>query len=51
MKQIRYGLEDNINVSLYANTEFTWAQMEQIRLGLKHGFDVSIYLNPTIDWK
>ena len=42
-KQIRTGLEDNLNVSIYANPEFNIYQMNQIRLGLLDNLDVSIY--------
>ena len=42
-KQIRTGLEDNLNVSIYANPEFNVYQMNQIRLGLQDRLNVSIY--------
>ena len=44
-KQIRTGLEDNLNVSIYANPEFNVYQMNQIRLGLVDNLDVSKYAN------
>ena len=44
-KQIRTGLEDNLNVSVYANPEFNVYQMNQIRLGLVDNLDVSKYAN------
>ena len=44
-KQIRIGLEDNLNVSIYANPEFNIYQMNQIRLGLVDNLDVSKYAN------
>ena len=31
MEQIRLGLEDNLDVSIYAKTEISDEQMEQIR--------------------
>lgn len=34
MKQIRLGLEDNLDVSIYAKTKFTWFKMEGIRKNL-----------------
>ena len=43
---IRVGLEDVVDVSLYADPEFNGYQMEQIRLGLEDGVDVSLYANP-----
>lgn len=39
--QIRKGIKENIDVSIYANPNFTWDQMEQIRMALKAGFDVT----------
>ena len=33
-EEIRKGLEDNLDVSIYAKTEFSANQMRQIRLGL-----------------
>ena len=51
MNQIRLGLQNNVEVSLYANLEFNEFQMELIRLGLERNIDVSIYANPNIDYK
>ena len=31
MKQIRLGLEDNLDVSSYAKKEFDWDEMKKIR--------------------
>ena len=50
-KQIRTGLEDNLNVSIYANPEFNIYQMNQIRLGLVDNLDVLIYAKKDFDWK
>ena len=50
-KQIRTGLEDNLNVSIYANPEFNIYQMNQIRLGLVDNLDVSKYAKPEISAK
>ena len=44
--QIKRGLEDNLNVCLYANKEFKAKQMNEIRLGLIDKLDVSIYAKP-----
>ena len=49
-EQISLGLKDNLNVFIYANSEFNWKQMAQIRLGLKNNLDVSIYAKPEILW-
>ena len=35
MNQIRLGLEENLNVSIYAKTELSAKQMGQIRLKLQ----------------
>ena len=50
MQQIRLGLEDNLDVLLYAKKEYNWKQMSQIRLGLKANLDVSKYANPELKW-
>lgn len=51
LEQIRLGLEDNLNVSVYANDNFTWAQMEQLRLGLKDNLNVEVFANPNYSFK
>ena len=48
MKEIRKGLEANIDVSIYAKPEYCWEQMKQIRLGLVHNLDVSVYAKPKM---
>ncbi|MFN2102911.1 hypothetical protein ABDJ34_08350 [Finegoldia dalianensis] len=45
-EQVKIGLEQGLDVSVYARSEFDWRQMEQIRLGLERGLDVSIYAKP-----
>lgn len=37
MEEIRKGLEDKLDVSIYAKKEYDWTQMRQIRLALKSG--------------
>ena len=49
-KQIFLGLEDNLDVSLYAKRKYSYEQMEQIRLGLVDNLDVSIYAKPEFNW-
>ena len=49
MEQIRYGLEDGLDISKYADPKFDWEQMKEIRLGLKEGLDVSKYTDPKFD--
>ena len=48
-EQIKLGLENNVDVSIYANPKFNWRQMREIRYGLLNGIEVSIYLNPEFN--
>lgn len=48
MEEIRLGLQDNLDVSWYANPIYDDNQMEEIRLGLKDNLDVSKYADPKI---
>ena len=50
-EQIRYGLEANLDVSIYAKKEFNWDQMWQIRLGLKENLNVSLYAKKDFNYK
>ena len=36
MEEIRLGLEENLDVSIYAKKEFVWFQMKEIREKLEH---------------
>ncbi len=47
-EEINWGLEDNLDVSIYAKKEFNWKQMSQIRFGLRDDLDVSLYANPEV---
>ena len=51
MREIRWGLENNLNVSLYAKPDFNENQMEEIRLGLEDNLDVSLYATSDFNWK
>ena len=51
MREIRYGLRRNLNISIYATNEFSYEQMKEIRLGLEQDLDISIYLNPNMSWE
>ena len=42
-EEILKGLENNLDVSVYAKPEFDWAQMRNIMMGLKANLDVSWY--------
>ena len=35
MEEIRWGLEEKLNVSIYAKPEISWEEMEKIRLDLE----------------
>ena len=48
-QQIIIGLEEKIDVSIYAKKEFTWDQMQQIILGLLLNVDVSVYAKTDFD--
>ena len=50
-REIREGLENNLDVSIYAKKEFTWEQMFYIRKGLKNNLDISWYAKKEFDWK
>ena len=45
MKQIRWGLEDNLDVSVYAKSNLTHNQMNEIRYSLSKKLNISKYAN------
>ena len=47
---IRLGLEDNLDVSIYAKKEFDWNKMGQIRAGLIDNLDATIYAKPEYSY-
>ena len=51
MKQIRKGLENDVDVYIYANLSFDSKQMGQIRLGLETNLNVSKYAKPEYNWE
>ncbi len=51
MQEIRQGLKQGVDVSIYANPKFDDDQMRQIRKGLEKELDVSIYANPEFNWE
>lgn len=51
MEEIRLGLFEGLDVSVYAKPKYNSDQIEQIRLGLKNGIDVNSYSNPRIKWE
>ena len=50
-KEILAGLEANLDVSVYAKTEFDYNQMFEIRKGLEDNLNVSVYAKPELDSK
>ncbi|MDU5914501.1 MAG: hypothetical protein E6Z25_00295 [Negativicoccus succinicivorans] len=44
--EIFFGLEQGVDVSIYANTKYNHEQMCQLRRGLINGVDVSVYADP-----
>lgn len=49
--QIFWGLEHDLDVSIYAKPEYDYAQMQAIRLGLVQGVDVSKYADSKFGWE
>lgn len=45
--EILEGIDNNIDVFVYAKPAFDCHQMQEIRLGLKKGLDVSVYADPS----
>jgi len=43
MLEIKKGLKNNLDLTVYANKDYSSEQMEQIRLGLEANLDVSVY--------
>ena len=48
--EISQGLKDNLDVSIYAKSEFDWEEMQQIRWGLEENLDVSLYAKTELSW-
>ena len=48
-KLIIEGLQENLNVFLYAKTKYSWEQMAHLKAGLKKNLDISIYANPEFN--
>lgn len=51
IKQIKLGIDADIDVSIYAKLEFDSDQMKEIRLGLEEGLGVSMYAEPELGWE
>ena len=48
-EQIKLGLKEKLDVSIYAKKKFNWQQMFIIREGLKNNLDVSVYTKTEFD--
>lgn len=49
-QEIKEGIEEGIDVSVYAKPELYAIQMRQIRLGLEKGLPVEAYASDRYDW-
>lgn len=49
--EIRKGVCNGIDVSIYAKPDFEWRQMREIREGLEAGIDVSSYADSKFIWQ
>ena len=45
------GLEEKIDVSIYAKKEYNWEQMNEIRFGLLDNVNVLEYANSKYSWQ
>jgi len=50
-EEIKIGIIQCLDVSLYAKTEFDYNQMFEIRKGLEDNLNVSVYAKPELDSK
>ena len=50
LRQIEWGMENRVDVSIYADPKLDTDQMHEIRLGLKSGVDVSIYADTKFNY-
>ena len=49
IEQIKLGLNNYVDISIYAKKEFDWQKMYVIRKGLEKGIDVSVYVKPEFN--
>ena len=49
--EILNGFRSNVDIFIYAKSEYNSSQMEEIRLGLEMKLDVFIYAKPEISGK
>lgn len=50
LKEIKVGLMQQLDVSMYADPAYNHQQMSVIRMGLESKLDVSLYADPTIHY-
>lgn len=50
LEELKKGVQDGLDVTIYANKEFLAIQMQEIRIGLENNIDVSIYAKTDYDW-
>ena len=50
LEQIRLGLEEDLDISKYADPKFSSHQMDEIQYGLSEELDISKYADPKFDW-
>lgn len=43
LEEIRLGLENRVDVSVYAKVLYSWEQMREIRIGMQNKIDISKY--------
>ena len=49
MYQIRLGLKENLDLSIYSKKKLDWQQMKEVRLGLQDNLDASVYAKPNFN--
>ena len=50
-EEVLKGLENNVNVLIYANNKYSWQQMKVIRKGLEKNFDINILLKEEFSFE
>ena len=50
-EEIIKGLENNLDISTYAKTEFNSQQMREIRWGLEAKINISVYAKSELNWE
>ena len=50
-EEIKLGIENNVDIFIYAKSCFDAEQMWHIRTGMNENIDVSIYAKPSMPWQ